>query len=159
VAHSFICVIVQIDVRDFDFARWQRIGIDTEAVILGGYFHFLREEILYRVIRSVMPEFQLESAAAEGETAQLVTETDTKDWETPQQLADVLDGVGNRLRVAGAVGQENPIRLHRENVVCGSFRRNHSDIAAMVNEEAQNVLLDAVIVGYNSVATIARSIS
>ena len=80
-AHSFVCVIVQIHVRDFDFARWERIGIDTEAVILGGDFDFLREEILHRVIRAVMAEFQLEGAAAESETAQLVTETDTKDWD------------------------------------------------------------------------------
>src|ERR1039458_5930094 len=45
VAHAFVRVIVQIDVRDLDIALRERIRIDAEAMILGGDFDFLREEI------------------------------------------------------------------------------------------------------------------
>ena len=36
VAHAFVGVVVQIDMRDFDVARRKRIGIDAEAMILRG---------------------------------------------------------------------------------------------------------------------------
>ena len=40
VAQAFERVVVEIDVREFDFALRQRIGIDGEVVIVGGDFDF-----------------------------------------------------------------------------------------------------------------------
>src|SRR6202000_3140424 len=34
VAHAFVGLVVQIQVREFDIARWQRLGIDAETMIL-----------------------------------------------------------------------------------------------------------------------------
>jgi len=50
VAHAFVGVVVQVDVRDFDVARRERFRIDAETVILGGDFHLAGEQIFHRVI-------------------------------------------------------------------------------------------------------------
>ena len=39
VAHAFVGMVVQIQVRHFYVARWKRVGVDTKAVILGGNFN------------------------------------------------------------------------------------------------------------------------
>src|SRR5208282_6579123 len=108
--------VVQVQVRDFDVARRKRFRIDAEAVILRGDFNFPREEIFHRMIRAVVPEFQLESLAAESEAAELVSEAGAEDRDASEQLADIRDGVRDRLRIAGAIRQENTVRLQRENV-------------------------------------------
>src|SRR5580658_7147234 len=74
VTHAFVRVIVEVDVGDFDVARRQRFGIDTEPVILGGDFHLLVQKILYGMIRAVMAEFQFESLPAKSQTAELMAE-------------------------------------------------------------------------------------
>ena len=57
------------DVRDFDLTRRQRIRVDGEAVILRRDFHLFRQQVFYRVIRAVMPEFQLERFSAQRQPA------------------------------------------------------------------------------------------
>ena len=79
VAHAFVRVVVQIYVRDFDVARRQRIRVDAEAVILRCDLDFLRAQILHRMVRAVMAEFQLERVAAERQAAELMAEADAED--------------------------------------------------------------------------------
>ena len=69
-AQAFIGVIVQIQVRDFDVARGQRIRIHAESVILRGDFHLPGQQILHRMIRAVMAELQLEGFSAQSQSAQ-----------------------------------------------------------------------------------------
>ena len=57
VAQAFVGVVIQVQVRDFDFAGWQRLGVDAEAVILRSDFYLFAEQVLYGVIGAVMPEF------------------------------------------------------------------------------------------------------
>ena len=59
VPHSFHGSVVQIYVRHFHVGR-QRLGIDRETVILRRDRHFTVAQILHRLIRAVMPEFQFE---------------------------------------------------------------------------------------------------
>ena len=42
VAHALIGLVVQIHVRDFDLARWERVGVDAKAVVLSRDFNFFR---------------------------------------------------------------------------------------------------------------------
>lgn len=65
VTHAFVGMVVQVEVRHFDIARWQRFRIHAESVILRGDFDLIGQQILHRVIRAVVPEFQFESLAAE----------------------------------------------------------------------------------------------
>jgi hypothetical protein len=64
VAHAFVGVVVEIKVRDFDVAGRQRIGIDAETVILGGDFDFLGQQVLHRVIGTMMAELKFERFSA-----------------------------------------------------------------------------------------------
>ena len=103
VTHAFVRVIVEIDVGDFDGARRQRFGIDAEPVILGGDFHLLVQKILYRMIRTVMAEFQFESLPAKSQTAELMAEADAEDWDPAEKLLNVFNGVAYGLGVPWAI--------------------------------------------------------
>jgi len=84
-------------------------GSTQKAMILRGNLHLAGQKILHRVIRAVMPEFQLERLPAEGQAAKLVTQADTKDRHTPRELANVFNSVGDRLGIAGAVREKTPL--------------------------------------------------
>ena len=71
-------------------------------MILRGDFHFFRKQVLNRMIRPMVPEFQLERFSAKRQPAKLVAETNPKDGSLPEQLADILDRVFDRLRISRA---------------------------------------------------------
>src|SRR6202034_1452551 len=106
------------------------------------------------MVRAVMAEFQLERLAAQRESAQLVAETDAENRDAAGQPADIFDGVRDRLGIARAVREKNSVRLQREDVFGGGFCRDYGHVAAVVDEKAQDVLLDAVIVR-NDLVTLA----
>ena len=111
VAHAFIGVVVEIDVRDFNVTRGKRFGIDAKAVILRGNFDFLREQVLHGMIRAVMAEFQFEGFAAECEAAELMAKADTENGDATKKFLNIFDGVADGLGIAGAIGKENSVRL------------------------------------------------
>ena len=154
VAHAFVGVIVQIHVRDFDVARRERFRVDAEAVILRGDFDFLRAQILHRMIRAMMAEFQFECLAAERQAAELMAEADAENRDAAEEFLDICDGVRDRFGIAGTIREKDAVRLERENIFGGSFRRDDGDVAAVVDEEAENILLDAVVVGDDAIAAI-----
>ena len=59
VAHPFNRVVIQIDVTHFDIFR-QRLGIDRESMVLCGDCDLAAFQILHRLIRTAMAEFQFE---------------------------------------------------------------------------------------------------
>jgi len=148
VAQAFVGVVVEIEVRDFDFAGGERVRVDAEAVILRSNFDFLREQILNGMIGAVVAEFKFEGFSAEGQAANLVTEADAKDGDPAEQFFYVFDGVAHGLGIAGTVGEEDAIGAHGENVLGHGGCGDYDDLALMIDEEAQNILLDAEIVGH-----------
>ena len=64
VAHAFVGVIVEIHVCDLHVARGKGFRVYAEPVILRGDFNLLVEQVLNRMIRSMVPEFQLEGFTA-----------------------------------------------------------------------------------------------
>ncbi len=147
VAHTFVGVVVQIQMRDFDIAGGQRFRIDAETMILGGDFHLIGKEVFHGMIGTVMTELQFKGFSAERDAAELMAETNAEDRDAAGKLSDAFLRVGNGLRIAGAIRKEHTIRAEGEDVFCGSFRRDDSDFAVMIDEQTQNVLLDAKIVG------------
>ena len=147
VAHAFVGVVVEIHVGNFNVARRERFGVDAEAVILGGDFDFLGEEVLHGMIRAVMAEFQFEGLAAKSETAELMAEADAKDRNAAEELLDIFDGIAHRLRIAGTIGKKNTVGLEVENVLRTRLRGDNPNIAVMIDQQTENVLLDAEIVG------------
>ena len=71
-AHTFVCLIVQVDVCYFCFGR-QRISIYTEVVILASDFNGLGCQISNRMICSMMTERQLKCLAAKRQRLELMT--------------------------------------------------------------------------------------
>src|SRR5262249_21976851 len=125
--------------------------IHSKTMILRGNFHLLCEEILHRVIRPVMPKFQLERFASKRQPAKLMPEANPKDGYLPNKLADCFDSVANRLRIAGSIREKYAVRLYSKCVFRSSLGRNHPNVAIMIHEQPQDVLLDSVIEGKNAV--------
>ncbi len=94
-----------------------------------------------------MAELQLVGLAAHRQAEQLVAQADAEDGLLADQLADVGDLRLERLGIAGAVGEEDAVGIQRQHVFGGGERRDHGDAAARLHQAAQNVVLDAEIVG------------
>ena len=70
----------------------------------------------------------------------------------PSSFANILDRVSDRLGIAGTIREENAVGLQREHVCRRSLRRHDGNVAAVIHEQAQNILLDAEIVGHHAMA-------
>jgi hypothetical protein len=57
--------VVQINVSKLDCLSFERLGVNAETVVLGGYFNLAGFEILDRVIRSVVAELQFVGSPAQ----------------------------------------------------------------------------------------------
>jgi hypothetical protein len=75
-----------------------------------------------------------------------VPEADAEDRNVAGELANIFMGVRNRFGIAGTVREKDAVGLEVENVFGGSVRGNHGDVALMIDEQTQNVLLNSKIV-------------
>ena len=94
----------------------QRIGIDGEAVVLGGDGDFAGAQILDRLVAAAVAELQLEGRAAEGVGEDLVAEADAEDRELADESRDFLVDVAEGGGIAGAVGEEDAVRIFRQHL-------------------------------------------
>src|SRR5215469_3413771 len=99
------------------------------------------------MISTVMAELQLEGLAAQGKPSQLMAKTNPEDRLAPHEPADRVDRVRTWLGIARAVRQEEPIWLKGEHIFGWSLRRHHRYFAPFSPQFAQDVLLDAEVVG------------
>ena len=88
--------------RDFQFGR-QRIFGHGKTVVLRSDFHAAGIQILHRLIRPAMAEFQLERFRSAGQRQQLMSQTDAEYRHLAEHAANRVDGVFQRLRIAGPV--------------------------------------------------------
>ena len=146
VAHPFDSVVIQVEMSDCDLRVGERVGVDTEAVVLGSDFHFVGAVVYDGVIGSVMAELELVGFAAEGEAENLMTETDAEDGNLTDEFADLRGLMFERFGVSRAVGEEDAGRFESENVLGGGIGGNDGDAGTDVHEVAEDVAFDAVIV-------------
>ena len=102
-SQAFERLVVQVNVRQFDFGLRQRVGIDGEVVVVRRDLDLAALQLLHRMVAAMVSELELEGLAAEGDAGELVAETDAEDGLASHEAANVIDGVGAGLRVAGAV--------------------------------------------------------
>src|SRR3989442_5741743 len=143
---AFNGVVVQIDVSNVDFVHVQTFRVDSETVILRGNFHLLALDVQDRMISTVMPEFEFECPPPERETHNLMAQANSKNRLFRNQSADVFDGIVEGLGIAGAIGEENPIRLQGQYVGGRRCRRNNSYPGAASCEVPQDVRLDSKVI-------------
>src|SRR5690606_19107595 len=77
----------------------------------------------------------------------LMAEADAEQRQASRdEFADRLDRVVARLRITRAVRKEHAIRRHREHFARGCLRRYHGDLATTIDQHAQDIELDAVVI-------------
>jgi len=65
-SHPFKGLVIEIDLREFDLIRIERIGVHTESMVLGGDHHPTRFDFFDRLIGSPVAKFQLECPSTKG---------------------------------------------------------------------------------------------
>src|SRR5258706_5920387 len=100
---SFQRLIVQVDVRQLHFTLVERIGIDCEAVIVGGDLHLPRHLIQHGMVRAAVPELELVSFAAHRETKNLMAQANAEDGFFTDEIADLSSLILQRLRITRTI--------------------------------------------------------
>jgi len=133
VANTFHRSIVQIQVRHREIGRPGhpiRATLERKTVILRGNQDFASHPVLNRMIAAAVAIRQLDRLAPEGQPQQLMPEADPEGGQTRlRQGADRRRGVAHRLRIPGAIGQEQSIWLEGQDFRRRGGSRNHRDPA------------------------------
>src|ERR1017187_1271375 len=145
--HAFERIVVQIYVRQLNFALRKRIWIDGKIVVMCGDFDLSARQLLHRMIPAMVAELQLEGLASQSNARELMPQTNPEDWLPSHQPPNIVDRVSTRLRIAWPVRQEHAVWLQRQYVLRRRLRRDHRHLAAISAQFAQDVLLDAEVVG------------
>ena len=136
--------VVQVDVGR-DHVPRERFPRDREAVVLRGDGDRPRREVLHRVIRSPVPELQLESGAAEGEAEKLVPEADAEDRTLRQEPLDRRNRTGQGGGIPRAVREEHAVGVVSEYGRRRRRRRKHLHAATGRVQEPHDVALHAEV--------------
>src|SRR3972149_6673953 len=124
----------------------QRVGVEGEAVVLGGYLHFARGEIHHRLIPSMMAKLELIALSSQRQAHDLMAKTNSKDWLFPDQFLHDFSRVRNRIRIPRAVGKKNAVRIQRQDLLCGGPGRHDSDLTPGLGKASKDIELDAVVI-------------
>ena len=128
----------------------QGVGIDGEAVVLAGDDDFAAVQVLHGVVCAVVAEVHFQGFCTDGEADELVSQADAEDgFAACHQFLYGFDGVGTRLGVAGAVGQEYAVRIERQHLFRAGLGGDDGQAAAALGEHTQDVGFYAEIVSDN----------
>ena len=84
------------------------------------------------------PKGSLKVSQADGAAEQLVAEADAEDRALADQLADGVDDVAERRRVAGAVGEEDQVGVLGEHLLGGGRAGQQGEPAAALAQLADD---------------------
>ena len=133
VAQAFERLVVQVHMRQLDFVRVDRVGIDGEVMIVRRDLDFAGGIVAHRVVAAVMAKLELVGAAAQSQSAKLVAQANAKHRHAAQHLPDGAYRVVDRFRVAGAVRQKHAVGLERQGIVCGGLGRDYGYAASLAH--------------------------
>lgn len=94
-----------------------------------------------------MAELEFVGASAVGEGHDLVTETDAEEGCFPDELLDVGNDVGQGGGIAGAVADEDGVRVVAEDFFRGGLGRDYGYVHLLLGESGEDVAFDAEVVG------------
>src|SRR2546425_10574114 len=149
VFETFDRVVVQIDVRDVDVVQVQAFRIDGETVILSRDLHLLPLHIKDGMVSAMMAEFQLECPAAKRQTHDLMSQANSEDWFLTKESTDIVDGIFERLRIAGTIGEKHAVGLQRQYFLGRSGRRNDCHLRTATREIPQNMRFDSEVISHD----------
>ena len=110
--HALKGLVVKVDVRYLDLRIFDRLNIDTKAVVLGRDLDVACQKILYRMVRTTVTKFQFICFTTKGKPQKLMAQADSKNGIIRNQPLDVINSIGNGLGVPGAIGKQDAIRVH-----------------------------------------------
>ena len=121
-------------------------------------------QVLDRLVGAPVAHVHLEGARPEGQGQKLVADANAEHRQAVlQQALDSRHSIGRRRRrIAGAVGEEDAVRLVSQDFIGAGGGRDHGDAAAGGGEAAQDVALGAIVHRYHMVtgprlAAVARA--
>ena len=91
---------VEVQVAHLDLRR-QALGVHGVAVVLGGDVHLVGVQVSHRVVCAAVSELELEGAGAKGAPKHLVAQADAHYGHPADETPGSLDGVVQKLWVAG----------------------------------------------------------
>src|SRR5213593_534457 len=147
VAHALGGAVVEIDVRLHQPGLLHGREVHREAMVLRSDLDAPGEEVLHWMIGAMVAELELVGVAAEGQAENLVAEADAEERRLADEPAHRLHEIGHRFGIAGAVREEDPVRLPLEHGGGGSARGHHFHLAAERGELAQDIPLDPGVEG------------
>lgn len=146
VAHAFDGAVVEVDMRDLHIAR-EAGGVDGKTMVLAGDRDTAITQVFDGLIATPVAKFQLKGAAAVGVAEDLVAEANGEDGLFADELTDLLVDVLECRRISGAIGEKNTIRIPGEDLLRRGGGGDDIDAEARLAQGAQDVALDAEIVG------------
>ena len=125
----------------------QRLALDREAVVHAGDLDQAVGQALDRVVRAAVALVHLGGLGADRQTQQLMAQADAEQrLAGVEQLADHRHRIfAGRRRIAGAVGQEDAVRVQRHHILVRSGGGDHRHLRARLNQVAEDVVLAAII--------------
>src|SRR5438876_9664900 len=111
VAHAFQCRVVQIHVRELDFALRQLIRIGGKVVVVGRYLDFARLQLLHGMISAMVAEFQLIGLSPQSNSYELMPQANSEYRMPSSASKKKVHRIRAWLGVARTIGQEHSIRF------------------------------------------------
>ena len=130
--------------------------VDGEAVVVSGDLDPPRGQVHHRLVEAAVPVRQFVGAEAQGPAEQLVAEADAEERDTGRQRRlDQVDRPVGRPGVAGAVGEEHPVRFQGQHLVDRCGRRHHVHLDAPLGHPVWRHRLDAEVDRHHPEAGLA----
>src|SRR6266700_4185097 len=101
------------------------------------------------MVPSMMSKLQLVGLAAQRDSHQLMSKTNSEDRLPAHEPSNRIHRIGTRLRIARPVRQEHSVWLECQYIFRESLCRDDRHLAAFAPQFAQDVLLDAEVVSDN----------
>jgi hypothetical protein len=142
---TFVRAIVKVHEVLFEFCG-EGGGIDCVAVVLRRDVALSSRQVQSGDVVSTVSVLELDGSGTGCEGEELVTETDTHDWDLggfheAGQMVDCFLAMG---RVTRAVGDENAVEVVSD-FVDGEVIREDCDACSSADQAAKNILLDAAV--------------
>mmetsp|Transcript_21341 Transcript_21341/g.53757 ORF Transcript_21341/g.53757 Transcript_21341/m.53757 type:complete len:458 (-) Transcript_21341:84-1457(-) len=150
VHHAGAGAIVEVDVCHLH-TLGQRGGVDRKVMVLRADLDATCGHVANGVVAAVVAEGQLEGLGAEGLAKDLVAHADAKHGQLAHNLLGGVHGVGHGGGITGAVAEEHAIRVHGEHLRGRGASGHNGNVAPERRKAAQDVGLDAKVVGHNLV--------
>lgn len=119
-------LVVEVDMRKLDAPKYriihswhggtrnrgpQAVEHDTEAMVLNGYLHTPRAQILDGMISPMVPELQLLYTCACRTGDKLVAHADAKDWNAAKELLDRFACWADCVWISWSIGDKDTMGI------------------------------------------------